>query len=86
MRPTQGVVKATVVRRLVGHARRGDLRLVRASPSIHAVVQDTFVQRHLTSSRTLRVVREEAFDVASCDSRMNSNGVVLTSPGQFKFT
>jgi len=24
--------------------------------------------------------------VASCDSRMNSNWVVLTSRGQFKFT
>ena len=30
--------------------------------SIHAVVQNTFnVQRHLTSRRTLRVFREEAF-------------------------
>src|ERR1700723_2024175 len=30
--------------------------------SVHAVVQNTFnVQRHLTSRRTLRVFREEAF-------------------------
>jgi len=31
--------------------------------SVHAAVQNTFnVQRHLTSRRTLRVFREEAFD------------------------
>jgi transposase-like protein len=54
--------------------------------SIHAAVQNT-VQRHLISRGTHRVFREEAFpDVASCDSRMNSNWVVLTSRGQFEFT
>ena len=56
--------------------------------SIHAAVQNTFnVQRHLTSRRTLRVLRDEAFRTwRSCDSRVNSNWVVLTSRGQFKFT
>ena len=33
-----------------------------------------------------RLPRRSFPDVASCDSRMNSNWVVLTSRGQFKFT
>jgi hypothetical protein len=51
--------------------------------SIHAVVQNTFnVQRHLTSRRTLRVFREEAFpDVASCYRSLNLSWDFQSSRG-----
>ena len=42
--------------------QRFNRRITQRFLSIHAVVQNTFnVQRHLTSRRTLRVFREEAF-------------------------
>ena len=56
------------------------------SLSIHAAIQNTFnVQRHLTSRHAPRLPRRSFPDVASCDSHMNSNWVVLTSRGQFEF-
>ena len=54
--------------------------------SIHAAVQNTFnLQRHLPPHAP-RLPRRSFPRVASRDSRMNSNWVVLTSRGQFKFT
>ena len=44
------------------------------------------VQRHLTSRRTLHVLREEAFlYVSSRDGRMNSSWDARTSRREFRF-
>jgi transposase-like protein len=53
--------------------------------SIHAAVQNTFNVQRLPPHAPC-VPRGSFPDVASCDSRMNSNWVVPTSRGQFKFT